>query len=355
VPVAGRVATLRSSHAVGVTPEQQRAHEDALLAAAARGEARLHVSTLDGDLLALGAFHREPRADAARRWRRASGGRALATGDGFRIVTLALPHRAALVAATRTELRPEQVLNRCVRGVLAALRRAGAGALYPGLDLVTVGGRGIAQLGLREEPQGATLFQAVIAWSASFARTAERLDRADPGGVVPMALAAEDVFTHVHALSGSASSLDDVAGFAAMVGESYSATFDVAVSADPSLLALTVESTDAKRGPAFGVEPPAGAGEATVAGAIGLVTAWVTRGTGPIEAAGLSGDFIAPPGLPTALGERLGGAPPTQEGIARALTGWLDGDDRYVLGIRESALVLLLATAAARALEDRTR
>src|SRR5262245_47922067 len=104
MPSAGRVSTLRSSHAVGVTAAQQRVHETALLASASRGEARLHVSTLDGDLLALGAFHREPRGAAAERWRRASGGRALATGEGFRVLSLALPHRAALVADTRTEL-----------------------------------------------------------------------------------------------------------------------------------------------------------------------------------------------------------------------------------------------------------
>lgn len=349
MPLAGRVSTLRSSHAVGVTASQQRADEAALLASAARGEARLHVSTLDGELLALGAFHREPRGAGPQRWRRFSGGRALAVGGGFRVVTLALPHRAALVAETRTALRPEQVLNRCVRGVLATLRGAGAAALYPGLDLVTVGGRGIAQLGLCEDSQGATLFQAVIAWSASFARTAERLDRADPDGVVPMALVPEDHFIHVHALSGSASSHDDLATFAGLVRESYGSTFGVTVIAD----ALPPAGETARDGhePGPGVEPRPGAGEATAKGAIGLVTAWVARGPSTIEAAGLSGDFIAPPDFPAALGARLAGAAPTEEDIARALTGWLDGEDRYLLGLRERALVELLATAASRAIE----
>jgi hypothetical protein len=344
---AGRVSTLRSSHAVGVTAAQQRAQEAALLESAARGEARIHVSTLDGELLALGAFHREPHTDAARRWRRASGGRALASGDGFRIVSLALPHRSALVAETRTDLRPEQVLNRCVRGVLATLRSAGAAALYPGLDLVTAGGRGIAQLGLCEEPEGATLFQAVIAWSESFARTAERLDRADPDGVVPMALVPEDHFTHVHALSGSASSYDDVDRFAELVGASYGATFGVEVQT----AALPPPAAGAPSRPVAGIEPLAGAGSATVAGAIGLVTAWVARSGDAIDAAGLSGDFIAPAGLPASLGARLAGAPPTEDGIGSALTGWLDGDEIYLLGLRERALVQLLATAAARATE----
>jgi hypothetical protein len=346
VSLAGRVSTLRSSHAVGVTAEEQRAHEVALLAAAERGEARVHVSTLDGEILALGAFHRELRSETVARWRRASGGRALAAGDGFRVVTLALPHRAALVADQRSELRPEQALNRCVRGVLAALRAVGAGALYPGLDLLTVGGRGIAQLGLREEPSGPTLFQAVIAWSASFAKTAERLDRADPDGLVPMTLVAEDAFTHVHALSGSAPSFDEVEPFSVLVGESYGTTFGVKVVRDtcPSV----ASANDSGSAPEAGVEPRPGAGEAATAGAIGHATAWVLRSDDAIEAAGLSGDFIAPPGLPEALGRRLTGAAPTQEGIARCLTGWLDGDDRYLLGLRENALVQLLATAATR-------
>src|SRR4029450_4237126 len=96
-----------------------RAREGTLLCAARRGEASLHVSALAGDVISLGAFHREPRGPMPPdRWRRRTGGRAVASGSGFRLMTLALPHRAALVASSVADLRPEQALNRCVRGLL---------------------------------------------------------------------------------------------------------------------------------------------------------------------------------------------------------------------------------------------
>jgi hypothetical protein len=327
---------------------EQRAREGALLRAARGGAAaHLHVSALAGEVLSLGAFHREPRGvETLARWRRRTGGRAAAAGEGFRVITLALPHRAALVAASAEALRPEQSLNRGVRGVLAALARLGIDALYPGLDAVTVGGRTVAQLGLAEHPEGGALFQAVLAWDDSFARTPVLLDRADPEGLVPMALAAASSFTSVRELRGAAAAAVDVGSFAAAVGDGYREAFGAGVRA---VAPAPAADEDAASGPLPGVEPGAGAGVATRPGRIGPVSAWLLRDRegDRIADAGVSGDLIAPQALPSELGRHLAGIAASGPAIADALAGWLDGRERYLLGVREAELVELLVAAAA--------
>jgi len=257
-------------------------------------------------------------------------------------MTLALPHRAALVASSVADLRPEQALNRCVRGLLTALRRVGVDPIYPGLDAVTAGGRTLAAVSLAESSDGVTLFQAVLAWSESFAQTPALLDRADPEGLVPMALAAASSFTCVAALSRGALSLD-LGSFAARIGEGYreSSHVDVVPCAPPP---ATITADEA---PAAGVEPPPDAGTATRQGRIGPVTVWVRRDGDVLCDAGVFGDLMAPISLPAELGRRVAGVAPDRGSLRSALTGWLDGRERYLLGITEAELIDLLAEAAA--------
>lgn len=315
-----------------------------MLRAARGGAAHLHVSALAGDVLSLGAFHREPRGgDPRTRWRRRTGGRAVAAGEGFRLITLALPHRSALVGSAAAELRPEQSLNRAVRGLLAALARLGIDALYPGLDAVTAGGRALALLGLAEDARGGALFQAVLAWDESFARTPLLLDRHDPEGIVPMALAAASSFTSVRELRTAATAAD-VGALAAAVGEGYREAFGASV--EPSAPPAPAEEEDAPSGPVPGVEPRPGAGIATRPGRIGPVSAWLSRDGERIADAGVFGDLLAPETLPAELGRRLAGIAARRPAIADALGGWLDGRERYLLGARESELIDLVAAAA---------
>lgn len=324
-----------------------------MLEAAAHGEARLHVSSLAGDVLSLGAFHREPLgAMPPLRWRRLTGGRAAPAGAAFRVITLALPHRSALTSDRRQDLRPEQALNRAVRGLLATLEMLGIAPIYPGLDLVTAGGRALAQLGLAERPDGAALFQALLAWDDSFACTPALLDRADPEGRIPMSLGAAASFTTVLESAPGAARHADVGAFAEALAQGYRSALGVEVAPDQTGDGpgeREASHPPAEANPLPGVEPASGASEATVAGRIGPVTAWLTALDGRIVAAGLFGDFLAPLDLPAALGRRLEGRSPARDAIAPALAGWLDGRERYLLGLREPELVDLLATAAARA------
>src|SRR5262249_20754722 len=152
--------------------------------------------------------------------RRMSGGRVMAAGDGFVGATLALPHRSALVSDDPLALAPEQILNRCVRGLLGALESAHLPVVYPGRDLVTSAARPIAALGLDVDEGGATLVDAVLSVGRDQSVLPRLLDRVDAAGVVPSALVLPDDVTSVLAAIGHAPSVHDVAewlraGFAA--------------------------------------------------------------------------------------------------------------------------------------------
>src|SRR5439155_21488257 len=125
----------------------------------------LRVYTLAGDVLSLGRFHCAPESPdvdvrVMRRW---SGGRAMPAGEGFVVVSLLLPHRSALVSTDPATLAPTQVINRCVRGILAACDGLGVPALYPGRDLLTVEHRLLVMVSFTVEAGAETVFDAILA------------------------------------------------------------------------------------------------------------------------------------------------------------------------------------------------
>jgi hypothetical protein len=343
------------SHAAGATPAAQGRREQALLEGAALGELHLHVSTLADSVLGLGAFHQQPRPpapDAGSVWRRRTGGCAVSCGAGFVLVTLGLPHRAALVADAPAELRPEQVMNRCVRGLLAWLRRAGLDPLYPGLDAVTVARRVLARLGFAETRDGPTLFQAVLARDGSFAETPSLLDRLDPDGRVPMRLVARDETTSLGELGRVAGALD-LATLAEELAGAYAATFPEAVGEIAELdreVTELLERAEPVRGmPA--PEPPELPGAPAIEhGLLGPVAAAARVGAaGRVAAFGLAGDFLAPDWAVPALCERITDAPATEAAAREAANAVFDGRRGYLLGLAPEALRRLLARALAEA------
>lgn len=338
--------TLHVSRAANVEPSTQLARERGLLAAAARGESHLHVSTLEpAESVALGAFHRRPEgASDVAVWGRHTGGRALPTGSGFVLVTLALPHRSALTSDDRRALAPEQVMNRCVRGVLHALRGAGVDVSYPGLDLITHERRAIGALTFVEigEP---TLFQAVLAAERTLADGALLLDRIDPEGVVPMAMIPPTDATSLAETLGPRGSAEIAPdGVLRRLAAGYAETFGL----QPRLLDQTAAEalTDA---PSAAAEPPSPSPEATGARAVGLlgtVEAWTTVNADRIDRIVLAGDFVSPPDLPHRLSDALHGLPPRADEIERGVRGFLDRDRHYLLGLRPADLIDLLHRSA---------
>src|SRR5437867_6171475 len=125
-----------------ITPGTSLAWDRQLLGDAPQMGA-LRVYAFGGDVLSLGRYHLAPEAGSVPLHRRHSGGRAMLAGDGFVGMALTLPHRSALVSHEPLALTPEQVMNRCVRGLLEGLKQAGVSAFYPGRDLLTVEGRSI--------------------------------------------------------------------------------------------------------------------------------------------------------------------------------------------------------------------
>lgn len=342
--------SLLTSFARGVSPAAQQRRDAALLEAAGYGETHLHVATLAGEVLGLGAFHRPLAGTETRRvWRRRTGGRAVAAGDGFAVVTLGLPHRSSLVSDDRFALAPEQVMNRCVRGLLAWLRRSGVDAVYPGLDLLTFGRRALAHLSFTEQEDGPTLFQAVVALSETFATTPRLLDRLDPEGRVPLALVPGSACTCLARAAGApvGGEAPDVEGMAAALGDAYAATFAAEVAElDPAVSEQMVADPPDP-------EPAAGEPEQDVAptaiehGLLGPVGAAGRVVDGRIAAFSLTGDFIAPAWAVRTLCERLVGVPATAEAVTAVADSVLDGRCGYLLGLAPGALRALLARAVA--------
>lgn len=338
---------LQVSHATKVAPRTQQDRERGILAAGARGESHLHVSTFaPGEVLSLGAFHRQPSAEntqgEASVWRRTTGGRPCPAGNGTLVVTLGLPHRSALVAVDRTTLAPAQVINRCVRGVLHALRALGVDVVYPGLDLLTHERRALAVLSFIETTEGA-LFQAILPVEGSLAETPFLLDRVDPAGVVPITMLSENEATGLGAVLG-ASRRDDLAPdrFVRHLAAGYADAFgtDSHPLDDAMLEALaTISPGEGEPLP----PPPAPRGRSARAhGLLGDVEAWAS-----LDAAHaltdllLTGDYIAPLATPRRLSKALRGAATPSECEAR-ITSFLDRDLGYVLGLRPPELVDLV-------------
>jgi lipoate-protein ligase A len=152
--------------------------------AAKSPSAILRAYTIAGERISAGRFHRlGPRA-LERSWRRLSGGRAAAFGDGMIGFSLLLPHRAALVAGDPFALAPYQIPNRYVRGLLRGLRAIGVDAFYPGRDFVTVNRKTIGMVTFDVDERGALLFEGMIALDRPFElRHAAELSGESDGGI----------------------------------------------------------------------------------------------------------------------------------------------------------------------------
>jgi lipoate-protein ligase A len=310
------------------TPGRAFAWERAALAAAASGRAALHVYEMDADVVALGRYHVAPdeRADGAF-WRRQSGGRATAAGAGFVVVAFALPHRSALVSTDPFALGPEQVMNRCVRGLLRALALAGVDARYPGRDTVTAGGRPLALVSFEVDRRGALLFEAVMSVGRDASALPAMLDRADPAGVVPAAMVAADAVTSVDRETGRVPGVEDVV---AWIRRGYAESSDVAFGDGPP---ATLADEPDVRGWLHARRPPASARRARTSTLLGTLEAFVARDGDAILDVCLAGDLIAPSPTVAAIEAGLRGCHAERSAVDAVVTGVLADPGAFVLGV----------------------
>ncbi|GIW42045.1 MAG: hypothetical protein KatS3mg076_2622 [Candidatus Binatia bacterium] len=202
-----------------VTPAWSLAADFHLLRSLERGPGRraaLRVWSFGGDVVSLGRYHLAPRgAGTSARGpllhRRATGGRAVPSGEGFVGFSFLLPHRSALFSDDPLFLSPEQIPNRYVRGLLGGLETLGLRGFYPGRDFVTLEGKPLAMVTFEETETGGLLFECVLAVGRNFAVLPRFLDTVDPEGEVKIALLEADSVTSLSEVLGRAPSFEEVA------------------------------------------------------------------------------------------------------------------------------------------------
>jgi hypothetical protein len=182
------------------TVEQALHAGPALLDAAREARAPAFAASLvEGPAVVLGQHQRAPRvldvagcrAAGVPVFRRATPGTAAFLGRRALVLSLALPHVAALFpdASHRT------LLNRNVRPFLRGFTAAGALAHYFGRDVVSIRKRPAALLAFDAGDDGAVLIEVIAGFDQPFALPAELAsdeERAAPGrfgGHAPVALA----------------------------------------------------------------------------------------------------------------------------------------------------------------------
>jgi lipoate-protein ligase A len=317
------------------TPPASRSTDRALLAAAvARGRGTLRISRLAGDVVALGRWHLAPAGGpGVELHRRLSGGRAAATGAGFVNLTLALPHRSALVSDDPLTLAPDQVLNRAVRGLLGALEAAGLAAVYPGRDLVTVAGRPVAVLGLEVDATGATLIEAVLALERDQSVLPRWLDHADPDGRVAAAMTLPDDVTSVARALGRTPAFDEVvqwirSGFASRLGAELVPEPPPACDADDGTFVTW-------RRPRAELARRARA--ATMLGVLDVHCA--LDAAGRLRDVMIAGDLLAPSSTLPRLEAALRGCPPVVDRVAAIVDEVVRPPRDFILGVHPLAII----------------
>jgi lipoate-protein ligase A len=321
------------------SPRESLAADRVLLEQAKGRLGVLRIHAFPGDVLSLGRYHAVPPPGAAdvTLWRRLSGGRPMASGDGFVGVSLVLPHRSALVADDPLALTPPQVLNRCVRGLLEACKLAGVAAFYPGRDAITVNQRIVGLVSLEVDDTGASLFEAIVAVGRDFSLLPALLDRVDPGGVVKAGM----LFPHdVTSLAGELGGAPAFAQVVKWLCAGYVARLDVECRPrDPTpaereaiAAAAAGEFADARwlgeRAPRPDLDRCA-----SLPTQLGVLEVHFALTNGAIRDVVLTGDFIAGSGAVARLERALRGCPAEVEAVAAVIERIFAEPGSFLLGV----------------------
>lgn len=320
----------------------------ALVAAvrAGRRQAVLSVSQLDGEIVSLGRYHMAPplTADTRRLHRRAGGGQVIPLGNGFVSIALILPHRSALVSADPRALRPEQALNRCVRGLLAALRGLGVDAVYPGRDRITIDRRLFGVVSLQAEADGITMFEASLAITGDWTVLPAWITAVDRDGLITAQEYSPDQVTWLARHSSRTPTLNELAH---LVASAYAQEFGV----QPTAAGCESAAPDVSRHLRWLSErcPRASLDRHSLAwGQLGVFEAHVGLDpTGGITDVMLTGDFIADAPSLERLEERLRGCPPRVETIDPIVRSVYRDPDSFLLGLGSLDLVAQTIARAA--------
>lgn len=305
-----------------------------MLRTAADGAARARVWRRPAEGLLLGRFHCcDVSRGADGLSRRLSGGRIVPAGPGVVAITMVAP-TVNWFDPAGAALRPEQVLNRAVRALLALLRREGVDAYYPGRDLVTVGGRPLAHLSFTVMRDGTAVVEMHVAETTSFAALPGLLDRFDPAGVAGV---------DRDALAGAVSLADTAT--AAAGDDEWAARFAAAAAASFACEARVhaedgagVTPADARAAADFLASPgpaPEGANIAAAVSMLGVVECSGGRRGDRLTGLRLTGDLIAPFHTVDDIAVECEGEPLRAANIRKALARAMSRPRSFLLGLRD--------------------
>lgn len=350
-----RVAVLDAIILPSITPLELAGLELCLLDAGASNQTAptLIIYASPGRAVSLGRYHLyagEPEREGVDAIRRLTGGRAVGAGDGWISVALVLPHIGAMLPERDAVLKPDQVMNRYVRGLLAAFRVLGADCFYPGRDAITFEHREFAGCWFELAASGAMLFEATIAVNRGMEELVHDLDQLDPEGGVNCPMYGPENATKLVRILGR-----DI-GFAEVAG---------AIAAGYGALAGSIRER--------ALEPEERAQAAHRAAGL-AASRWLRRCAGPqsfnrgnrivsqlgavearlevadnftIERVMLTGDFIAnSPGI-AELERELAGTTLDLASVTRAVMNTYGDGRNFILGLGDlENLIRLIAEAA---------
>jgi lipoate-protein ligase A len=245
------VAALDAMFLPGIEPAFLLGLELDLMESAAAGRCppALIVHCAPRPALALGRYHLYAGAPESRGigiLRRMTGGRAAGAGPGWIWIAIVAPDMAALVPEHGRAIAPAQVINRHVRGLLAALRGMGIDCSYPGRDAITSNRREIAMCSFECARSGAILFEAALAVERGMIEFVRELDCVEDARDVTCPPYDSDNATTVARELGRAPGFDEIAhaiaaGYASLAG-----------GANPRELGADERAAAARRGAELG-------------------------------------------------------------------------------------------------------
>lgn len=144
-------------------------------------------------------------------YRRLTGGRIINPGPRWLGCALILPSRTGLLGARDAQLKPDQVLNRYSRGVMAGLRSLGADCFYPGRDAITCNRREVAMCTFEETASGALLVEIFIAVDEGLKSLARDMERFDPEGALTCPMYTDAAATTLSGELGRETSFEEIA------------------------------------------------------------------------------------------------------------------------------------------------
>ncbi len=315
----------------------------------------LLVHASPGRSISIGRYHSfcaAPERDGINVIRRLTGGRVVGAGQGWLGLALILPTRTALLmedTAPLKKLKPEQIMNRYARGLLAGMRALGIECFYPGRDAITFEQREIAMCTFEIDASGAMLFEAAIAHNRGMEELVHDLERIDPDGALSCRMYDAASATKVVRELARDVSFDELAGaiasgYRSSLGQTRRRELTAIESAQAQHRGQAFANSNWIRPPVAGASPMLRNRIASQLGAIEAAVALKADRT--IEAARLNGDFIANSPAIAELESELRGRPLDLASVSHAVAKTFGDNENgnFFLGAGElSNLVRLIA------------